>query len=131
MNALNESPNTVVSNLLKASIKIVLKGQVLKGQAFNDKDLINFIDHVDSILKKVRTEKFTPEEHIIYSKLVYMLYFAVNKVNYFRQVPELHGPYEDVLKLLQVILEKSSKEDFEEVLKALQVILEKSSKERK
>lgn len=99
---LEENPNTVGKNLVEESRRLILQGD-----PFQKKELLKFLGFVEVILEKVQSGKLTHAEYILYSKLIYLLYFAVNKCEYFQKVPELHEPYKQSLSKTKIIINNS------------------------
>jgi hypothetical protein len=97
--SLEENPNSVARNLIEESQKVMLKGD-----SFEKKELMKFVNYVDILLEKVKTGNMSHAEYILYSKLIYMLYFAVNKFDYFHKVTELHEPYKQSLQEVKIII---------------------------
>jgi len=62
------------------------------------------LDQVALILEKIKAGNFISSEYILYSKLVFLLYFAVNKVDYFNSLPKLHQEYKKSLKNSRIII---------------------------
>jgi hypothetical protein len=100
---LEENPNTVARNLIEESQKSLLKGEDME-----KKELVKFITNTDMILEKIKLGKFTHSEYVVYSKLIYMLYFAVNHNDSFNKVKELHEPYTQSLQAVKVIITNSN-----------------------
>lgn len=124
-----DTPLFVCKNLINEVLIFIFKKIEI------DKKNFNLLFGVAlNILDKIKSNNLSNEERCLYSKVIYILFIAVNMPQVYQTIPEMHKEYletiKDIIKLFALLdqVECSNMEKKEALEKSFQELLEKLKK---